>query len=242
MHLERRVKLMARKKIIFVIVEGPSDESALGVMLARFFNSKTVYIHILRHDITTKTGNNPSNIINKVCAQIKKYAKENNYKNLHFAEIIHIVDTDGAFIPDELIIENKEISQLIYSETNIQAPDKMKIEQRNQQKRGNIHKLKSVAEIWKLPYRIYYMSCNLDHVLYNKINSTDEEKENDAYQFVLRYRDDLEGFLDYITTSEFSVALDYKESWRFIEEDNHSLKRNSNLELVFENKEGGVAK
>ena len=32
-----------------------------------------------------------------------------------------------------------------------------------------------------MPYRAYYMSANLDHVLYDKLNSSDKDKENDAF-------------------------------------------------------------
>lgn len=32
------------------------------------------------------------------------------------------------------------------------------------------------------------MSCNLDHVLYNKLNSTDDEKEFDSLDFYEKIR------------------------------------------------------
>ena len=35
---------MARKKIVLVIVEGPSDDSALGVILNRLFDKNKVHI------------------------------------------------------------------------------------------------------------------------------------------------------------------------------------------------------
>ena len=38
---------MPRKKILFVIVEGPSDDAALGVLLSRFFDSNVVHIHVM---------------------------------------------------------------------------------------------------------------------------------------------------------------------------------------------------
>ena len=34
-----------------------------------------------------------------------------------------------------------------------------------------------------MPYSIFYMSCNLDHVLHNKRNSTKEEKQEDSVVF-----------------------------------------------------------
>ncbi len=43
---------MARKKIVFVIVEGPSDETALGVVLTKYFETDNVHIEIMHSDIT----------------------------------------------------------------------------------------------------------------------------------------------------------------------------------------------
>ncbi len=77
------------------------------------------------------------------------------------------------------------------------------------------------------------MSCNLDHVLYGKLNSTDEEKENDAYAFVQKYKNDIDGFLSFISDSEFSRIEGYTESWEFIKRDVHSLERFTNFGLCF---------
>ena len=38
---------MARKKIVLVIVEGPSDDAALGVILNRLFDKNTVHVEIM---------------------------------------------------------------------------------------------------------------------------------------------------------------------------------------------------
>ena len=71
-------------------------------------------------------------------------------------------------------------------------------------------------------------------MLHNKQNSNDVEKENDAYAFARHYRDHLPEFLTFICDSDFSVRLDYKESWDFIQQELHSLERYSNLGLCFE--------
>ena len=229
LHLERLVNLVARKKIIFIIVEGPSDEKALGVILSKLFNSNTVYVHIMRCDITTANGSTPSNIINKVCDEIKQYAKDNHFTKTHFQEIIHLVDTDGAYISNELVIEDDTLQDHMYSPDKIRTPNKQGIEQRNAQKSANLNKLASKNEIWGLPYQIYYMSCNLDHVLYNKMNSTKEEKEIDSFNFAKQYKTDMDSFLSYICNSDFSVLNDYKQSWDYIKVDSNSLKRHTNL-------------
>ena len=66
---------MPRKKIVFVIVEGLSDETALGVLLNRIYDSNVVYVQVMHCDITTELGVNASNVIAKIGNIVKKYAK-----------------------------------------------------------------------------------------------------------------------------------------------------------------------
>ena len=53
---------MKRKKVVLVIVEGPSDEEALGAVLNNYFDKDRVYVHTHHGDITTEKGNKCSNI------------------------------------------------------------------------------------------------------------------------------------------------------------------------------------
>ncbi len=75
------------------------------------------------------------------------------------------------------------------------------------------------------------MSCNLDHVLHDKQNSSDEEKEKNALAFAKRYRQDVDGFIKFIAESDFSVTSNYVESWNYIKQGVHSLERHTNLGL-----------
>lgn len=225
---------MARRKIVFVIVEGPSDDAALGILLSKIYDKDSVYVHIMHGDITAQTGVTPSNIISKVGNCVRQYAAQNHYRQTDFKEIVHIVDMDGSYIPNSAIVEDAKAVKPIYSVTEIRTADPIGIIDRNVRKQENINRLKSTKQIWKLSYGIYYMSCNLDHALYGKLNSTDEEKEADAYQFAKKYRNDISGFLNYIKNSEFSVGPDYKKSWDYISEGLHSLERHTNLGICFE--------
>ena len=98
---------------------------------------------------------------------------------------------------------------------------------------GNLNRLITTKKIWKIPYSVYYMSCNLDHALYGKLNTSDEDKEKDAHAFAKQYKDDVPGFLKYISESDFSVMDGYKESWKYIKQDLHSLERHTNLGICF---------
>ena len=78
------------------------------------------------------------------------------------------------------------------------------------------------------------MSCNLDHVLYDKRNSTDEEKEQNAYSFAKNYKNNVIGFMDFMCKSSFSIRGNFKDSWDFIEKDMNSIERYTNLPICVE--------
>lgn len=223
---------MARKKIVYVIVEGPSDEDALGVVLNQLFDKNEVHIEVCHCDITSDRGTTVNNICDKIGKLIKQYAKDHSFKPEHFQQIIHLTDTDGVYIPKENIVLNTEAEEPLYSLTAIETWNPDGIAYRNQMKAAVLNRLISTSSVWRVPYRIYYMSCNLDHVLYNKLNSSDEEKEADSYAFQKKYARDPEGFRDYICGSDFSVVVGYKESWKFIQEPLRSLERYTNFGLA----------
>lgn len=227
---------MARKKVVFIIVEGLSDAAALETLLTEIFSSNTVVVNVMRCDITTNLGVTPSNIKTKIAEVIKEYARQFGLKSVHFSRVIHLIDTDGAYVSDDCIGEDSTLAKTQYSETCIMASKKENIVDRNQRKRNNVNTLHTCPEIWSIPYSVYYMSCNLDHVLHNKLNSTDEEKETDAHAFAKKYHGDIAAFLKFICESDFSVMDGYMESWKFIKEGKHSLERHTNLGICFEDR------
>lgn len=226
---------MARKKIVLVIVEGPSDEVALGMALSQVYDKDFIYVHIMHGDITTRRGVSSKNIVAKLGNEVTAYAKSQHYKASDFKQIIHIVDTDGAYIPDDNIMEKENYLDIRYENDGIYTNNKASVMTRNQQKRDNLYRLRSCGIIWTIPYSLYYMSCNLDHVLYNKQNSTDKDKENDAYVFAKKYKGKAEAFKEFICKSPFSVTGDYKGSWDYIEKDLNSVNRYTNLCICIEN-------
>lgn len=220
---------MARRKIVLVIVEGASDETALGITLNQVFDKDTVHIHIMHGDITTRRGVSQGNIVTKLADEVKRYAASNHYEASDFKQIIHVVDTDGAYLADDKIVEDSTCQKLSYQDDGIHTDNTSKVISRNQQKRKNLDKLTGKKEIWDIPYRVYYMSCNLDHVLYGKRNSTDQEKETDAYAFAKKYRNDADAFVKFMCQSPFSVNRDFEDSWKFIKSDMRSVERYTNF-------------
>lgn len=222
---------MPARKVILVIVEGSSDDTALHKLFDEHFNENEVYVDIIRGDITNTKGREL--ILNKVGKEIKRYIENNKFKKSDFQEIIHIIDTDGAFVPDSFVIEDLSALDPIYSPTEIRTSQKAYMENRNKIKKFNLIKLSNIKKIYEIKYSAYYMSCNLDHVLYDKLNLTDKQKEIEASNFIKKYRYDIKAFENFITKSGFAVVSDYKSSWAFIAKENNSLNRYSNLGLCF---------
>ena len=230
----KRVVIMARKKVVIVIVEGPSDEDALGVLFERFFDKNTVRVKVIHGDITTEKSVNSSNILTHVTDVVKQTLNEYKLNKSDLLRVIHLVDTDGAYAPDSAVIYDASCIKPFYSTTEIRSQNPDGIRLRNLQKKANVTKLHSTQHIWSsIPYSVFYMSCNLDHALYNKFNLTDDEKEKEALIFAKTYRDDIPAFIDFVSRSDFSVTDDYMSSWAFIKQDLHSLERHTNLGLCF---------
>lgn len=227
---------MAKKKVILIIVEGPSDQDALERYFVRYFDSERVITKVIYGDITTQRGANRANIKSRLGKVVKRKLDEYKYKNTDVSKIIHIVDMDGAYIDNEFVKEASDCSKPVYEIDCIKTDNVKGICERNAQKREIINALKSnTSGIYGgIPYSLYYMSCNLDHVLYDLPNATDEQKESYSMEFSERYIDNLDEFIRFIRESTFSQCISYESSWDFIQEECHSLERYSNLGLCFQ--------
>ena len=95
---------MASKRVVMIIVEGPTDDEALGLLFTRFFDQNQVYIQIVHGDITSSRHVNAQNIQNKITDFVKENAKKYAFKQSDIQEVIQITDTDGAFIPDSQVV------------------------------------------------------------------------------------------------------------------------------------------
>ena len=224
--------MIQTRKTIIIIVEGASEQVALELSLSEFFQSNYIRFHIVHGDITTGKNISAANIINKINSLIESERKIYGLKRKDIVAIIHLVDTDGAFIDDCKIIESNTDST-IYENNCIKTDSAEKIMRRNRDKRSVLFRLIRCYEINKTPYRIFYMSCNLDHVIGNNQNATNDEKETYSSDFRAKYSDDLSGFLDFFKSVLPDVST-YKESWEFIQKENNSLKRYSNMSFLFE--------
>ena len=96
-------------------------------------------------------------------------------------------------------------------------------------------KLYSTVKIHYIRYRLYYNSCNLEHVLFNRLKDfSDDEKEELSDDFAEKYEGKVQDCINFISDSDIAVSGTYKQTWKYIEKDKNSLQRHSNMHLIFE--------
>ncbi|MDD2576608.1 MAG: hypothetical protein PHV76_03810 [Bacteroidales bacterium] len=230
---------MPRKKIILFIVEGISDQTCLSLALSRLLSSNRVQFKITNGDITTEENASPANI-SKALGSVVKSFLSGVFKPSDIQEVVHLIDTDGAFVPDSAVQPHPPTSgpnthsatNCTYT-TNCIYTDKVQlIRDRNAKKKQILNKLSSTTQVLKnIPYSAYFFSCNLDHALHNCNNLSAADKMKKAEEFENQYAKDLTGFVSFIKDPVFAVSGNYIESWAFIKLDTNSLKRYSNFHL-----------
>lgn len=225
---------MNEKKVIVFIVEGPSDEAALGSIMKEYFLSEEVQFVVVHGDITLKDYASVDTILNKINIQIEIVKKRYRYGQEDFLKIIHIVDTDGVYIPKE-DIKLDDVEKVRYYTNCIETKYPKAIAERNKAKADVLFKLRKTGKIHDIPYRIYFNSCNLEHVLYNELrNFTDEEKEELSDDFAERYEGKVNEFIEFISDTNIAVSGTYQKTWDYIEKGTNSLCRHTNMHQIFE--------
>lgn len=265
----QKIKERTKKKVVIIIVEGQSDETALSVALSELYEEKygedTIILFAKKSnnngtkggDITSEHGVVPEKIEMVLnCTTIIPCIKENNLMPKYITEIVHIIDTDGAFIPDEAVTYREcedESHHHLYMESGIQTDDVISIIDRNHRKRENLlrllsyhqagfpivnyidteHGKKPTTKSIVVPYSLYYFSCNLDHFTADDPNLESYLKVLRADEFGRKFGNDLESFKKYICQDSDRVDMDYGGSWEYIQKGINSLHRHTNLNLLF---------
>lgn len=225
---------MNEKKVIAFIVEGPSDEAALGSIMKEYFSGNEVQFVVVHGDITLKDYVSMDGIIIKINEQIESIKKKYRYKQDDFIKIIHLVDTDGVYVP-EADVKEADVEHLQYYEDHIEAKDASAIIERNKRKGDILYKLRKTGKVHDIPYRVYYNSCNLEHVLYGELKDfSDEEKQILSDDFADKYDGKVDEFIEFISDSGIAVMGTYQRTWDYIEKGTNSLQRHTNMWLIFE--------
>ena len=236
------------KKVVLFIVEGATEKSALSGVFSKIIQSDIIKFLVVGGDITSKRGIISDNIEKELIEKILGGLDTYKYEADDLKEIVHLCDTDGAYV-DVKFMKEANIDKFSYTEDFIFAKNISEIEDRNNQKKKNLLKLSGISKKdngknvltinkVKVPYKLYYFSCNLEHVLYDCLeNFSGSEKEDFAGNFEDYYIDKIEDFkIIFKNTLPPPEFQNYKKTWLFIGKSNNSLKRYSNFYFYLKEK------
>ena len=228
------------KKYILFIVEGKNDRTEIHSMLRAYCSDSLqnryhdlYYCHSgdITVDETEKT------IVKKLNEIVISWRKGKIYPFHPFsikdvAKVVHVIDTDGVFIPESAIIED-DVGKVEYYDKTIKCGNRSVVVGRNRKKAKALRKLLTVKTIDNIPYELFFASCNMDHVLFGTANMAPELKGPSAREFadICKNPEDLDQsvFNSNIRSDRSLVA-----SWDYVQLGYNSLKRHTNLNILLD--------
>lgn len=220
-------------KAIVFIVEGATDKKALENIFKKIYRHQEIHFEFTHGDVTSDEDISIGNVENAIYQYVDEYRKYNKLKKNDIIQIIHIFDTDGTYIDDSHIIKG-ESKEFYYTTETISCKDTEKVKRRNAHKREIMDYLLRKQTISGIPYQCFYLSSNLDHALYNKLNLSDEEKTDLANEFYGMFLNKEKLFIKFLEMEVVNgVPNSFPASWRYIKEELHSLERHTNLNQYF---------
>ena len=90
-------------------------------MFNRLYDRNLVHIEITHGDITARDWAESATIASRIGDLVKLYAAKNHFKATDFQEVIHLVETDGVFIPPEAVVEDSSCTDPLYTLTEIRT-------------------------------------------------------------------------------------------------------------------------
>ena len=229
------------KKVLIIIVEGPSEEELLIKRLREIYFDQEILFKVYGGDIfdVVTDRNSVKSVIGDI---VKTIIRKNKFKPSDILAIIHIMDTDGCFISyvNIVINSNQEVSTY-YNLENItvnSSKQKKNIEIRNINRSRNVKIMNCQSSIIgkKYKYQSYYFSRNLEHVLFDDPNPAGESKTKNVEKFLIALNEPVEVFLEnYLPKLTCTNYFEkYRESWTFIEAGINSLNRYNNIPLLLD--------
>ena len=224
----------ASKKVVLLLVEGFSDRNALKKIMQRIYKNRLLVFEVTQGDITSDDSVNKENVEDKINDIVKKHLGQAKYRRSDIWEIVHLIDTDGVYIPDSAAIKGGT-REFFYTLTDISCDKPERIIERNAHKMTILDHLLTVRSIKGSPYTVYYMSCNIDHVLYDKQNLSDDDKTRYADAFYEAFKGKEFSFIDFLNSDAVNGVPDtsWKATWDFIKSGLRSLQRHTNLHFYF---------
>jgi hypothetical protein len=222
------------KKIVLFLVEGETDSTSLGLVMSRILETADVRFYVLGGDICYRYRITEENAARSVMRSVNGFLQRYRLKKSDILCIVHVIDTDGAFIPPDRVVRGGT-QDAHYKETCIETLSVDSIRSRNEHKTIAANALSKLSYVEKIPYAFYYFSRNIEHILHDRADSlSSREKRICSENFENRYADHPDDFVAFIRSREVAVRGSYRKTWEYIFRGTNSLKRGSNFGLFFD--------
>lgn len=208
-------------KRCLLICEGPNDELVFSMLKDVFDESlfEVKPLHRCCADVQDLSEN-----VETIVSEI--LSKEHGYNREDFDEICFLIDSDGVFVDESLIIENKSISHTNYRADSIECKERKLMIIRNRNRIKNINDLLNDGK-----YKIYYNSRNLEHAFDSNYSGriNDKTKKRFALNVVANYSDNQKNLLNKLHEMNKSKTTNLKKSWEYLMKENNCLSSTSNV-------------
>ena len=243
-----------KQELLLILVEGESDRIALENPLNQFLDMngidvKIKFCHLYKDkegndvsggDTTSDYGIYQGNFDEEISKRIMRELTilEGIYPK-YITKVIQIADTDGAFVPEEYVVNDDSCEHVKYEENVIRTNNVDGIVKRNNKKSAMLSYLSMKDKIklktTTVDYSIYFFSCNIDHFLADDRNMPGCYKKSNAAEFQGMCLDDEKFFTKTLVEGPY-VAKDmsYRESWQYVKKGSNSLSRFSNINLMID--------
>lgn len=222
------------KKIILFLVEGTTDSTTLGLVMSRLVETVDIRFFVLEGDLCSRYRITPDNAAQIIMRPVNNFLKRYRLRKTDIMRVVHVIDTDGAFIPeDRVIYGGNECAD--YREDCIVTKSVSSIRSRNEMKTNAAHALSRLPAVDKIPYSFYFFSRNIEHALHGcaeVISSKHKREFSEAFENA--YADHPELFVELVRSRPVAVRGSYRKTWEYILRGTNSLKRGTNIGLFFD--------
>lgn len=230
------------KKYVLFIVEGSNDKREIQAIIRAATGNKFTELYVdsyytQKGDLTSERGTNEKNIINRLNEIVIDWRNGGEYPyqkilTSDVERIIHVVDTDGVFIPESAIIQTDD-GKTQYHDNKICCFKRNDIVSRNRKKARVLRRLINTKTIDNIKYNVVFVSCNMDHVLFDTRNPFRSDKDINSLLFACKCNSkaDLEST---IYCPGIRSDDSFYESWNRIQQEYNSLHRHTNINLFLD--------
>lgn len=221
------------KKILLFLVEGTTDSTSLGLVISRLVTSAEVRFAVLGGDLCYRYRITAENAARTVMRPVNGFLQRYRLKKSDLLKIVHVIDTDGAFIPPTRVFHGGD-ERAHYDADKIVTLSDESIRARNERKTCAAAALSELRAVEKIPYEFYFFSRNLEHVLHGRTDTLSSgEKRALSEAFENEYAERPEAFVSFLLSDGVAVRGSYERTWEYIMRGTNSLKRGTNLGIFF---------